>query len=192
MIGSPPLLLTEYPSCIRQWSKLWCVYITTNYVPAHFALCGELMRCSMQATWGTSSEHSDNTALASAITLPGCGQAGPSDVPAEPKLGQKLPGEPSPCAESLNGSNANRFCQGSLYTYTPLADDSSPQEHLNPRIPGSKMSQSSNDAGHEERREGPGTTADWTWSGNTGDGVAIVSEPEVVSVHITNRVPNQR
>ncbi|KAL1948068.1 hypothetical protein VTO73DRAFT_12143 [Trametes versicolor] len=126
-----------------------------------------------EATWGTSSERSDNTALASAIALPGCGQAGPSDVPAEPQLGQKRPRETSPGAESLGGSNAKRICQGFL-----LAEDSSPQEHSNPRIPGSKTGQSCNDAGHEGRRDGSVTTADWTWSGNAGDGVTIVSEQD--------------
>ncbi|KAL1948072.1 hypothetical protein VTO73DRAFT_12147 [Trametes versicolor] len=130
------------------------------------------------ATWGTSSERSDNTALASAIALPGCGQAGPSDVPAEPQLGQKLPRDTSPGAESLGGSNAKRICQGSLYTYNHLADDSSPQEHSDQPNHGLEMDQSSNDAGHEGRRDGSGTTADWTCTGSTGDEAATVSEQD--------------
>lgn len=94
-------------------------------------------------------------------------------------------------AESPGGSNAKRICRGSLYTYNPLADDMSPQGHSNPRIPDSDMGRSSNDAGHEGGREGPVTTADWTWGGNAGDGVTIVSEPEVASVHITDGVSSQ-
>lgn len=137
-------------------------------------------------------ERSDNSVSASSINLPGRGQAGPSDVLAEPQLGQKGPQKVSHGAESLGGSNAKRICQGSLYTYNPLEVDSSHQEHSDQPNPGSETDQSSNDAGHERRRDGSGATADWTCTGSTGDGAAIVCEQEVVSVHITDCVPSQR
>lgn len=129
---------------------------------------------------------------ASAITLPGWQQAGPSNVPAEPQLGKKRPRATSFGEEFLGGYNAKRICHGSLYTYNPLVDDSSPQEHSDQLSPGSETDQSSNDAGDEGRRDGSGATADWTCTGNTGDGAAIVCEQEVVSVHITDCVPSQR
>ncbi|KAL1948078.1 hypothetical protein VTO73DRAFT_12153 [Trametes versicolor] len=105
-------------------------------------------------------ERSDNSVSASAINLPGRGQAGPSDVLAEPQLGQKGPQK------------------ASLYTYNPLEVDSSHQEHSNPSVPGSRTGQSCNDAGHEGRRDGSGTTTDWTCTGSTGDEAATVFEQD--------------
>ncbi|KAL1948059.1 hypothetical protein VTO73DRAFT_12134 [Trametes versicolor] len=134
------------------------------------------------ATLRTSPERSDNSISASAISLLGCEQAGPSDVPVEPQLGQKRPHEASPGAEFLGGSNAKRICQGPLYTSIPLADNASPQEHSDQPITGSETGQSGNDAGQDGSRHGPGTTADWTWSGSTGDGVTIASEPDVQKI----------